>query len=103
VSRVNRTSYDDGRRTPASCGSSIAFKAVETKRREGALPTRRSKHMRDWKGSRRAAAVALTLALITLGATRDADAHPRGRVVVHGGFYGWGPWYGFGLGWGPYW
>ncbi len=32
--------------------------------------------MRDWKGSRRAAAVALTLALFTLGATREADAHP---------------------------
>ncbi|HEY7921762.1 MAG TPA: PEGA domain-containing protein [Vicinamibacteria bacterium] len=59
--------------------------------------------MRDRKGSRRAAAVALTLALITLGATREAGAHPRGHVVVHGGFYGWGPWYGFGLGWGPYW
>ena len=29
VSRVNRTSYDDGRRTAASCGSSIALKAVE--------------------------------------------------------------------------
>ena len=28
---------------------------------------------------------------------------PAGTVVVHGGFYGWGPWYGFGLGWGPYW
>ncbi len=61
--------------------------------------------MRDWKGSRRAAVLALTLALVTLGATRDADAHPPGRVVVRAGFYGWGPWYGygFGLGWGPYW
>jgi len=61
--------------------------------------------MRDWKGSRRGAALALTLALVTLAATRDADAHPRGHVVVHAGFYGWGPWYGygFGLGWGPYW
>ena len=61
--------------------------------------------MRDWKGSRRAAAVALTLALVTLGATREADAHPRGHVVVYGGFYGWAPWYGygFGFGWGPYW
>jgi len=61
--------------------------------------------MRDWKGSRRGAALALTLALVTLAATRDADAHPRGHVVVRAGFYGWGPWYGygFGLGWGPYW
>ena len=38
--------------------------------------------MRDWKGSRRAAALALTLALFTLGATREAGAHPRGHVVV---------------------
>jgi len=70
--------------------------------------------MRNWKGSRRAAAVALALALFTLGASRDAAAQHRGghgggygghgRVVVYGGgFYGWGPWFGLGYGWGPYW
>ena len=65
--------------------------------------------MRDWKGSRRAAAAALALALFTLGASREAAAQHRGggghgRVVVYGGgFYGgWNPWFGFGYGWGPW-
>ena len=58
--------------------------------------------MRNWKGSR-AAVAALALALFTLGASRDAAAHPHGHVVFYGGFYGgWDPW-GFGYGWGPYW
>jgi hypothetical protein len=64
--------------------------------------------MRDWKGSRRAAASALALALVTLGSTREAAAQHHGgghgHVVVRGGFYGgWYPWFGFGYGWGPYW
>jgi PEGA domain len=66
--------------------------------------------MRDWKGSQRPVAIALALALFTLGASREAAAQHRGggghgHVVVYGGgFYGgWAPWYGFGLGWGPYW
>jgi len=69
--------------------------------------------MRDWKRSRRTVVAAVALALVALGVSRAADAHPRGRgrVVVHGGgFYGGGfyfnPWFGMGFGpyggWGPY-
>jgi len=59
--------------------------------------------MRNWRRSRGgAAAFAAAVAILALGASRDASAH--GHVVVHGGFYygGYYPW-GFGLGWGPYW
>ena len=65
--------------------------------------------MRDWKGSRRAAVAALAVALLTLGASREAAAQHHGgghgHVVVYGGgFYGgWYPWFGLGYGWGPYW
>jgi hypothetical protein len=60
--------------------------------------------MRDWKRSRRTVVAAVALALVALGVSREADAHPRGRVVVYGGgFYGFNPWYGFGFGFGPYW
>jgi hypothetical protein len=71
--------------------------------------------MRDWKRSRRTVVAAVALALVALGVSREADAHPRGRghgrVVVHGGgfygaFYGFNPWFGMGFGpyggWGPY-
>ncbi len=65
--------------------------------------------MRDWKRSRRTVVAAVALALVALGVSREADAHPRGRgrvVVYGGGFYGFNPWYGFGFGpywgWGPY-
>ena len=58
--------------------------------------------MRNWRRSRGGAALVAAVALLALGASRDASAH--GHVVVHGGFYygGYYPW-GFGLGWGPYW
>ncbi len=63
--------------------------------------------MRDSKRSRRTVVGALALALLALGVSRDADAHPRGRAhaVVYGGgfyggYYGFNPW--FGMGWGPY-
>ena len=64
--------------------------------------------MRAWKRSRRTVVGAVALALLALGVSRAADAHPRGRgpVVVYGGgfygggFYGFNPW--FGMGWGPY-
>ena len=62
--------------------------------------------MRNWKRSRGGAACALAVALLALGASREAAAHPRGHVVVHAGFYygGFYPWgYGYGFGWGPYW
>jgi hypothetical protein len=62
--------------------------------------------MRNWKRSRGGAAFLTALALLALGASRDAAAHPRGHVVVHAGFYGgFYPWYGYGygFGWGPYW
>jgi PEGA domain len=60
--------------------------------------------MRDSKWSRRMVVAAGTLALVALGASREADAHPRGRgrvVVYGGGYYGFNPW--FGMGFGPYW
>jgi hypothetical protein len=56
--------------------------------------------MRDWKRSRRTVVTAGALALLSLGAAPEADAHPRGRgrvVVYGGGFYGFDPWYGFGF------
>lgn len=64
--------------------------------------------MRDRKG--RTAMVLGALVLSTLGASQVVDAHPRGHGHVGfygGGFYGWNPWFGFGLGpywggWGPY-
>lgn len=59
--------------------------------------------MRHWKRSRRTVVAAVALALLGLGASRAADAHPRGRgrmVVYGGGFYAFNPW--FGMGWGPY-
>jgi len=65
--------------------------------------------MRDWKRSRRTVVAAVALALLALGVSREADAHPRGRgraVVYGGGFYGFNPWFGMGFGpyggWGPY-
>lgn len=60
--------------------------------------------MRNWKRSRRMVVAAVALALLGLGASPEASAHPRGRgraVVYGGGFYGYNPW--FGMGWGPYW
>jgi hypothetical protein len=60
--------------------------------------------MRHWKRSRRTVVAAVALALLGLGASGAADAHPRGRgrvVVYGGGFYGFNPW--FGMGFGPYW
>ncbi len=61
--------------------------------------------MRNWKRSRGGAACVTALALLALGASREAAAHPRGHVVVHGGFYygGFYPGWGYGFGWGPYW
>jgi hypothetical protein len=62
--------------------------------------------MREWKRSRRTVVAAVALALFALGASRAADAHPRGRgrvVVYGGGYYGFNPWFGFGAGFGPYW
>ena len=63
--------------------------------------------MREWKRSRRTVVGAVALALLALGVSRAADAHPRGHgpVVVYGGgfyggYYGFNPW--FGMGWGPY-
>jgi hypothetical protein len=63
--------------------------------------------MRDWKRSRRTVLGAVALALLAVGVSREADAHPRGggRAFVYGGgfyggFYGYSPW--FGMGWGPY-
>jgi PEGA domain len=63
--------------------------------------------MRDWKRSRRTVVGAVALALLAVGVSREADAHPRGggRAFVYGGgfyggFYGYNPW--FGMGWGPY-
>ena len=54
--------------------------------------------------------VALSVALTGAAALAPsvAEAHGRGggqgRVVVRGGgFYGYAPWYGWGMGWGSYW
>ena len=65
--------------------------------------------MRDSKRSRRTVVAAVALALVALGVSRQADAHPRGRgraVVYGGGFYGFNPWFGLGFGpwggWGAY-
>ena len=67
--------------------------------------------MRDSKRVRLTAVVAGALALVALGAPREADASPRGHggrggrgvVVVGGGFYGFNPWLGYGFGFGPGW
>jgi hypothetical protein len=59
--------------------------------------------MRHW--NKRTVVAAGAAALLALGASQPANAHPRGRgrvVVFGGGFYGY-PWFGFGAGWGPYW
>ena len=60
--------------------------------------------MRDWKQSRRTVVAAVVLALLALGVSREAGAHPRGHghaVFYGGGYYGFNPWYG--MGFGPYW
>jgi hypothetical protein len=61
--------------------------------------------MRNWKRSRGGAALVAAVALLALGASREASAHPHGHVVFHGGFYygGFYPGWGYGFGWGPYW
>jgi hypothetical protein len=55
--------------------------------------------MQNWK--RRTAVVAGVVALLALAGSREALAHPRGRVLVYRGGY-WGPYWGFGWGY-PYW
>ncbi len=61
--------------------------------------------MQQWKRSRRMVVTAVALALVAVGVSREADAHPRrrGRAFVYGGgFYGFNPWFGPWGGWGSY-